>query len=247
MFFKYRFQNFIIHLAVSAGMAILAVLLVFGVWYPSPLQDFLGVTGIFLMLLGIDVILGPVFTFIISKPNKKSLKFDLSVIVLLQLSAFVYGMTVVFEGRPVWIVFSGDRFEVVQAYEVEEGYLGNAPGSFNNLSWFGPQWVGAEVPRDAEARNELLLSSIAGGADLAQRPDLYVTYDEQRGQIIAKAHPIADLKNNNTASKFQQVEQAWPDADSYLPLFNRNKDREMTVLLNSATGDVVKIVDLNPW
>lgn len=246
-FLKFRFRNFFVHLAASSCLALLAMLLVFQVWYPSPFQAFLGVTAIFLMLLGIDVIVGPILTFIVSKPNKKSLKFDLTVIVLLQLSAFIYGMHVVSEGRPVWVVFSGDRFEVVQAYELEDKYFDGAVAPFNSLPLFGPKWAGAVSPEDAEARNELLFTSVAGGADLAQRPNLYVDYNTQRNQVSAMAHPIDDLDNNNDPDEILKIKKKWPNADSYLPLYSRLKSKEMTVLLNSKSGEVVAVVDLIPW
>jgi len=47
------------------------------VWYPIPLVKATGVGALFLMMLGIDLILGPAFTFIVYKKFKKNLKFDL--------------------------------------------------------------------------------------------------------------------------------------------------------------------------
>ncbi len=38
------------------------MVLVFGVWYPAPLHQALGVTKIFLLLLLVDVVLGPLMT-----------------------------------------------------------------------------------------------------------------------------------------------------------------------------------------
>ena len=50
------------------------------VWYPAPLFKVVGGFEIFLMLLGIDVVLGSRLTLIVFKQGKKSLKFDLAVI-----------------------------------------------------------------------------------------------------------------------------------------------------------------------
>ena len=44
------------------------------------------------MLLAIDVILGPVLGFIVFKEGKKTLKMDLAIIIVLQLSALSYGL-----------------------------------------------------------------------------------------------------------------------------------------------------------
>ena len=99
MAIKNRLQAFLTHLAISGLVATIAMMVVFFVWYPAPLHTAVGVTKIFLMLLAIDIIIGPVITFIIFKPNKPSLKFDLTVIALLQLTALGYGINVRYETR----------------------------------------------------------------------------------------------------------------------------------------------------
>ncbi|WP_313056119.1 hypothetical protein [Pseudomonas lopnurensis] len=87
-----RIKAFLMHLAVSAVIALLAVLLVFHIWYPAPLHEALGVTHIFLLLLLADVILGPLLTLVVFKIGKKTLIMDLAVIACLQLAALAYGL-----------------------------------------------------------------------------------------------------------------------------------------------------------
>ena len=82
-----RIKAFLIHGLVSISVALLVIGLVFFIWYPSPLAKAVGVTHIFLMLLAIDVIIGPVLGFIVYKEGKKTLKMDLSIIITLQLCA----------------------------------------------------------------------------------------------------------------------------------------------------------------
>ncbi len=107
-----RIKAFLMHLAVSAVIALLAVLLVFQIWYPAPLHEALGVTDIFLLLPLVDVILGPLLTLLVFKLGKKTLIMDLAVIACLQLAALGYGLWTVAEGRPAWIVYNADRFDV---------------------------------------------------------------------------------------------------------------------------------------
>ena len=52
---------------LSFLVALLVVGLVFFIWYPSPLATAVGVTYIFLMLLVIDVILGPLLGLLVYK------------------------------------------------------------------------------------------------------------------------------------------------------------------------------------
>ena len=58
------------------------------------------------MLLAIDVILGPLLGLLVYKEGKKSLKFDLSVIILIQIAALCYGVFSIEQGRPAWLVYN---------------------------------------------------------------------------------------------------------------------------------------------
>ncbi len=78
-----RLKFFLNHFLLSFLIALLVVGLVFFIWYPSPLATAVGVTHIFLMMLAIDVIVGPILGLLVYKEGKKTLKFDLGVIIVL--------------------------------------------------------------------------------------------------------------------------------------------------------------------
>jgi len=181
-----RFRAFLIHLACSVAVASVLAYIVFGVWYPAPLGKALGVLGIFLIVLTVDATLGPLITFVIYKKGKKGLAMDLAIVVILQISALSYGVHVVAEGRPVWIVFNVDRFDIVQATEISAENRAKAAVEYQELSWFGPKWVASDVPEDPAARTELMFNAASGGADLPQRPD-------SRRSIAGSARPATLL------------------------------------------------------
>ena len=84
-----RFKACSIHLLLSLLVALAALIWVFNAWYPAPLHDALAVTYIFLLLIVVDMILGPILTLIVYKPGKTTLVFDLMVIAALQLCALL--------------------------------------------------------------------------------------------------------------------------------------------------------------
>lgn len=240
-----RLKVFFIHLLTSFFIALSAAGIVFLTWYPSPLYTAAGVTRIFLMLLVIDVILGPSLTLLVYKPGKKTLVMDLTVIALLQLSALAYGLHTVADGRPAWLVFAKDRFEMVRVPDIDERKLDQAAVEYRKPSWFGPKWVAASIPFLADEKNQILFESVAGGPDIAQRPNLYQPLDRQR-QIIAKqAQPLSALAAFNPVEQIQQLTVRYPASNGWLPLKANAKD--MTVLVNVESGAVVAIVDLRPW
>ena len=178
-----RFQTFLIHLAISALIALAVIGLVFFIWYPAPLHTAVGVTQIFLILLAVDVVLGPLLTLLVYKVGKKTLVMDLTVIVVLQLGALSYGLWTVAEGRPAWLVFAVDRFELVRVLDIDERKLDQADLAYRQSSLLGPQWVAASNPSDSDERNDLVMESVFGGADLAQRPNLYQPLNTQANVI----------------------------------------------------------------
>jgi hypothetical protein len=126
-----RIKAFLMHLGFSVFIGLCTLSLVFLVWYPAPLHTALNVTHIFLLLLLVDVILGPCLTLLVFKVGKKTLVFDLSVILLFQL-ALGYGVWTVFSARPAWLVFNVDRFDVVQAVEIDTRKLNEAAPEFRD-------------------------------------------------------------------------------------------------------------------
>ena len=67
---KFRFKLFFSHLICSCTVAAITAAIVFLVWHPAPLAKAVGVTHIFLLMLAIDAILGPVLTWTVAKEGK---------------------------------------------------------------------------------------------------------------------------------------------------------------------------------
>jgi hypothetical protein len=240
-----RIAAFLIHLLASVTIALFAVVLVFWLWYPAPLHKATGVTDIFLIILAVDVVLGPLLTLVVYKTGKPSLRFDLGVIVVLQLSALAYGLHTVAEGRPAWIAFAVDRFDLVRVNEIDRRGLERAEARYRGTPWFGPGWVAAIPPADADERGDLVFDALATGLDLTQRPQYYQTLEHALTQLLARARPLAELERYNDATEVAAILQRWPAADRWVPL--KGFAEAMTVLIDGERGAVVAIVDLRPW
>lgn len=240
-----RLLAFLLHGLISFVIAILAMLLVFGVWYPSPLHRALGVTVIFLLLLLVDVVLGPLMTLLVFKPGKKNLVLDLAVIAFLQFSALCYGLWIVASGRPLWVVFNVDRFDLIQAVDVDERRLSEALPEFRQGGWLGPEWVGAIRPVDRGVSQQILFESILGGGDIAQRPELYRPLTQLFSDVESKALPLDKLREYNEPKIIATTLARWPEATAWLPI--KARAQSMVVLLNIEKKKILAIVPLSPW
>lgn len=243
-----RYQAGLTHLGISVLIAVAVVGLVFLVWYPSPLAAAQGVNKLLLVLIGVDVMIGPLITTIIYVHGKKGLLFDLVVISALQAAALTYGVQAIYGGRPAYVVFNVDRFDVVAVQDVDARSAAKADVEFRPSPW-RPKTLGAKAPTDPEARNQLLFTSLSGGADLPQLPEYFVPLDDMRQEMIQRLHPLGELRelNDIDAAAWQDFVGAFGKTESelgYLPMVANVRDG--AVILDARSGEILGIRMLTP-
>lgn len=111
----------------------------------------MGVAHILLIVLLIDVIIGPILGFFVYKEGKKSLKIDLTVIIILQLAALIYGLFYIYQGRPIALAFQNNQFELVRYNDIVAG------DKTPEISWFNPKLVAVEMGKNCGAKKSLFL------------------------------------------------------------------------------------------
>ncbi len=243
-----RFHAFGWHLLMSLCVASAFASWVFFVWYPQALAYASGVGEIFILLVGVDVVLGPVITLIIFNPLKKELKRDLGVVVAVQLMALLYGMYTVFLARPVYLVFNSDRFDVVYASDIAEDDL--VAAGFESrwgLPMLGPDLVAAKLPSDPVLAKKIVLEAITTGEDIQYKPQYYVPYVSLSEAIRVQLQPIENLKKVNSA-RLDAVGAALADYEgsklAYIPVVARSYN--VIALVDGMSAEVLSIDNLRP-
>ena len=238
------------HLAISATIAAALFAGIYLLWYPGDLFEVGGGRRLFLLIAGVHMVLGPLITLIIFDPGKKALLFDLIAIATLQAGALLFGVWVLFASRPVYIVFVKDRFELMRANGYPEAELARAGSSpYLVFPLAGPRIVGARMPTD-RAERERIVFLAPGGVDLQHMLQHYVAYDRERPAAAAKAKPISQLRNLNPG-KLERIDRLVRDlgrdekALGFLPM--RAESDDLAVIVDFASGDVLRLVALNPW
>ena len=230
-----RWQAAGTHLLISIAIASAVIALMLGVWYPGPLFEAAGGTGILYILVCVDVILGPLLTLIVFKSGKRSLKFDLTMIGLVQIAALIYGVYVVFLARPAFIVFVKDRFELVTTVELEPEELAKAKyPQFRTPGWTGPQLAAADMPDDPKERSMLLDAALAG-FDLQHFPRFFVPYAERTKDVLAKAETVARFRVSEPVSA--RV------LDAYLASSGVKEDEVRVLLMRTRFAWIVMLLD----
>lgn len=248
-----RFLAAGVRLAISGGIALLAALLIFGLWFPYPYREMSGGIRLFLMLMAIDMVVGPLLTFAVFNRLKplKELRRDLFVIGLLQLGVLGYGLWTVTMARPVHLVFEIDRFRVVHAVDVPPELLVKAPPELRGFSLAGPTLLSVRDFRNAEESLEFTVAALQG-LHLGARPELWATYEAAKPQVLAAAKPLETLIQR-FPEHFSHIETALKNASSddqrspvsFVPMASR--DTFWTVLINANTAEVIAFVPIDSF
>ena len=233
------------------GLAALAAAVVFGLWYPYPYREISGGRSLFLLVVFVDVVMGPLITLVIFNRNKprRELMTDFLVVGLLQLAALSYGIWTVFVARPVHLVFEYNRMAVVHAIDVDPALLSKAPKELQTLPMTGPTAIALRPFKDSAEQMDATIAAM-GGAPLPARSDLWQPYRDSVADILKEAKPAAELQTRfpSQASLIHQAIESTGKTVAqlrYLPLLSRND--AWTVLLDAITAEPVGFIPLDSF
>lgn len=245
--FKTKLKASLIHL----GLSILLVGLVTGsllfFFFPQlfiAISDFKEIASI---IISVDLILGPLLTFVVFQPKKKTLKFDLSVIAAIQLSALIYGAYALYQVHPVYITFNIDRFTLVSAKDAEPEKAKYDEFKVSKLTT--AKFAFAKMPDDPEKRSEVTLTAAVGGIDLDFRTEYYEPYEDHIDQVLAKSldreSVFAAADSDKKILKFLVKHEGALDNYVFLPLNSARKDA--IIVLDKISARPVATINSDPW
>ncbi len=242
---RQRVYAFLWHGLFSMLLLAIALMMVFVVWYPAPLAQAMGVGNVYILMLITDLILGPSLTFIVYKLDKKRLLFDMTVIISIQLSAYLGGLWVLHQGKPAWLVFVKDDIELVSPVNIPEKFRPDLAPQFEVPFYRQPMWIAADYGSDPRKRQKLIDEEMFDGISIAVRPETYKLIDTKSEEILMKLKPIAELhKFNKDVAIDEQLALLTTKPKGWLPV--KSPELDMVALFDK-NGKPIKIVNLRPW
>lgn len=236
-----------IHLLLSLVVISLAIGLIITFWFPDSLMLVSNFKEIALLLISIDLVLGPVLTFVVFNPAKKSLKFDLATIAVIQISALSYGLFMLYQSHPVYIAFNVDRFTLVSAIDAKPELAVLKEFKISKTS--SPKLVVAKLPEDEKERSDLTMGVASGEPDIELRPNLYHPYEDNISDILAKSlDPEIIFKYAEPKEKlatFIKKHGKKKEDYAYFPLEGTSKDAVW--VLDKKTAKPVGLILTDPW
>lgn len=238
-----------LHFLLSLPVAALTAGLVFGLWYPMPYRDIAGGRELFVLVMSVDIVLGPIITFAIFDRRKpwSELRRDLAVVVTIQLAGLAYGLHSVAQARPALVALEADRLRVVRAIDLEDADLRIAPEGLRRLPLTGPRLIATRQPSPAE-KLEAIERGLQG-QDLGMRPGFWLPPERTAAALAAAARPLTkEFLARPTLSGPSIAEAAAAtrvpvERLGYLPILARRTD--WTALVDRQDGSVAGYVHVD--
>lgn len=184
-----RLKAFTIHFAISLAIFVALAYLVLAHWYPDFFFDSDGGwQGIRIIIL-VDLVLGPLLTLVVYKAGKPGLKFDLSMIALVQSVCLIAGVWVVYQERPIALVYTDGYF-----YSNSAGSYRDADLPVPDLSSFPgqpPKRLITNLPEDPTEQRNARQNSLQSGKPLRLRVEYYEPFDWQTASRHDQPLPTA--------------------------------------------------------
>ncbi|HEX5360744.1 MAG TPA: hypothetical protein VFW49_06630 [Fluviicoccus sp.] len=244
-----RWKAALIHVLISFAIVGAVASYIIYFWYPLELIHMAKADKLLMLVGGVDLMIGPLLTLVVFRTGKPGLRFDLTVIAMLQAGFLSFGLYSIYASRPVYLVASATRFDLVFANEISPARLAQASDSrFASLGVTGPRLVGARMPTDAKEKNAILYSALAGNGDLETMPKYYVDYASITGELLAHSLPIAPNPEMTPAvvRQFRQAAQSFGRKPEEVRVLRLGSSRGFAAMLvESGTGKVLGPVNLD--
>lgn len=194
----FRLKLFSLHLLSSATILSLILGSLYFGWYRWPGWYLTDVTRVILIMVCVDVVLGPALTLIVAnqKKSRQVLARDIGIIVTVQLSALVYGSLQLWSGRPLYYAFSENILQLVQAYDIDanEVRLGREQNPTLSPHWYSlPQWIWAPLPQDVETSQQIVAAAVSGGDDVTSMPRFFKRWEDGLPSLRSQLKKVDDV------------------------------------------------------
>lgn len=168
-----KLKAFGIHITISVLIFLVILYFILSQWYPFPFFTTDGGWKGVSIVAFVDFVLGPCLTAVVYKPGKKYLKFDLTVIGIIQVAALSWGIFTVHNERPIAAVLVEDYFTTIAQYDLPKHIT---PKQLIRYSGTIPAYIFLNIPeKDLQAAR---LRSLQSHEPMSVFDDYYAPVDK---------------------------------------------------------------------
>ncbi len=246
MIFSYsRIKASAIHFLISASIISIFLYFVLFIWYPQPFDYFYSPFDVLKIVLGVDLVLGPLLTLVLfdTKKDRSELRKDISIVVIVQAVAFMWGVHVTYTVRPIFLVFSNDTFYMFSRDELDVNTLKRK--ELAPVFWKPAQTVLIDPPKSEEEFKKIFEDYFVNGQpEITLRTDRYLPWNEgykmSANYAINMPKMLENEKNKSELEMFlKKTKKMLVDLDFY-PVNGTNK--MATIAFTRDTGEYVGLL-----
>ena len=185
-----RYQAFGVHLVISLVIFLILASMIIFFWYPGFLFSMDGGWQGIRLIAGVDLVIGPCLTLFVYKKGKPKLKFDLICISAVQIACLIAGVYIVYQERPVAIVFADDTF-----YALSKSTLQASRVDYHDIEGvnpWSPTWIYIQLPEDAAERRRVIAAQVAMGP-LYAHTERYAPFRDNVRKVLAEGMQVDQL------------------------------------------------------
>ena len=246
----FRIKAFGLHLLGSVSVLTLILGALYFGWYRWPGWYLTDVSRVVMVMVGVDVVIGPLLTLIIAdqKKPRRDLKRDIGIIIAAQLCALLYGSVSLWNGRPLYYAFSENVLQQVQAYDIDskEAELGQNQNPGLAPHWYStPRWIWAPLPEDKEQAEKIAAQAVTGGDDVISMPKYFKPWEDALPTLRSQLKKVDDVayfaKSEKTNLKEKMKAAGIPtDQSNAMPLTGRG--HPLLAVVDPATATIKAIL-----
>lgn len=244
-----RYRAAFIHVLISATVVAIILGIVFFGWYPGWTFRAAGAVSPVFVMIGVDIVLGPLLTLIIYKAGKPGLKFDLAFIATVQLVALTFGSYTLYAERPHYLVFAVDRVTLVARKSVDVAKISSELRAQDGIGRIVN--VFARTPTDpAEFQRFLDGILFEGQADLERRSEYWETWSAGAQEIRAEVRMLSEFRSANALENaaIDDAVRRLGDAHPQLGLLPVGGiEDDIGLLIDLESLELLEIIEVNPW
>ena len=238
----------LLHFLISVAVFTAVITPLLMLWYPPPLFFADGGWDVIQLAAGVDIVIGPLLTLMVFKSGKKGLRFDLTVIALLQFAALAWGVDIMYRERPLFLAFAEDRFSTVTL-----GQIAAEKRPLEELLRLGsdtPVRVLVHLPDDPKEAIAIKLAQFRKGTSVFRLTERYQALDAKNLDTVYRNAVNMELfmkrrpQYRERYDAFLRGQKLGAEHLAFVPLVCRYQS--LIIVLSRADGSIVGSIDIPP-
>ena len=185
------------HVAISVAVFATVIAVVVGVWFPQPYFSIDGGLAMVALAAAVDLVVGPLITFLVYRPGRRDNALNFAVIGLFQAVALTWGVHVLYSQRPLYAVYVGGPLKMF--FPITEELIHNsAPPNpaLQAQAKHHPPLVFVPLASDRAQAFGMLISGSLGGPSLLSATHLWLPVEGRAlSTIVAEARDRKALES----------------------------------------------------